>query len=150
MSGTYTRIVYHAVFSTKRRTPWITPELRDRLHPYMGGVIRNEGGSLIIAGGMPDHVHLLVKWRADAPFAGLMRTVKSRSSRWVHETFPERSDFAWQDGYSAFTVSRSQESVVQRYIERQEEHHRVRTFQEEIVEFLRSHGVEYDERYILG
>lgn len=148
MAGTHTRIVLHVVFSTKDRAPVITPDLQPRLYDYMGGILRAEGATLFAIGGMPDHIHVLLRMRTDAALADLMRTLKGRSSHWVHETFPEHAAFGWQDGYSAFSVSRSQEAVVKQYIERQEEHHRVRTFRVELIEFLDAHGVEYDPRYI--
>lgn len=148
MPGTYTRLLYHFVFSTKRREPLIAPDIEPRLHEYMGGIVRSMNGVAIRIGGMPDHVHMLIRWRTDETLAALMRTVKARSSAWVHETFPALGTFAWQAGYGAFTVSASQADAVEAYIANQAEHHRVRTFQEEFVEFLRTHGIEYDERYI--
>lgn len=99
-------------------------------------------------GGMPDHVHLLVRWRPDESISDLLREVKSRSSGWIHDTFPEFGSFAWQDGYSAFSVSASQVEAVERYIANQHIHHGGMTYQEEVVALLRKHGIEYDERYL--
>ena len=148
MPGTYTRLLYHFVFSTKHRRPLITGDVEARLHQYMGGIVRSMNGVAIRIGGMPDHVHMLVRWRTDDTLAALMRTVKARSSAWIHTTFPRLSAFAWQEGYAAFTVSQSQADTVDAYVARQAEHHRKRTFQEELLEILRTHEVEYDERYI--
>lgn len=148
MPGTYTNIVLHFVFSTKRRDPWITPDLEPRLFPFIGGIIRDEQGSLLCIGGMPDHVHLLVKWRTDTTIADLMREVKSRSSGWVHATWPDRKAFAWQEGYAAFSVSRSVEDKVRHYIQTQKEHHASRDFKDELRELPALHGVNFDERYL--
>ena len=114
----------------------------------MGGIVRSMNGIAVRIGGMPDHVHLLVRWRTDETLAALMRTVKARSSAWIHDNFPELRGFAWQDGYAAFTVSQSQAAAVERYIATQAEHHRKHSFQEELIDFFRAHEIEYDERYI--
>lgn len=148
MSGTYSNILLHVVFSTKNREPFITPDLRERLYPIVGGIVRDERGDLLTIGGMPDHVHLLVRWNTKTSVADLMRNVKARSSKWVHETYAHHARFAWQVGYGAFSVSASQKEHVRAYIEHQEEHHRRWTFKEEYLEFLRAHEIEFDERYV--
>lgn len=132
------------MFSTKHREPLITPDLAPRLHGYLGGAVRGEGGLAIEIGGMTDHVHLLVKWRPDEAVSTLMRNMKGGSSRWVHETFPEHRAFAWQEGYGAFSVSESQVETVRAYIRNQAHHHRTRSFKEEFVVLLEAHGVAYD------
>ena len=148
MPGTYSQLLLHIVFSTNERRPHITTTLAERLYGYIGGIIRAEKGALSAIGGVEDHVHLYIRWRPDAPISDLMRTVKARSSRWVHEHFPECADFAWQEGYSVFSVSKSQEDVVRNYIARQREHHHKEDFRSELLRFLRAHGVEFDERYV--
>jgi putative transposase len=119
-----------------------------RLCEYLGGAVRGEGGTALIVNGMPDHIHILTRLRQDAALSDVLRAIKANSSGWVHDTFPELSGFAWQSGYGAFTVSASQADKVHHYIERQLEHHRRRTFQEEFVAFLKAHGIEYDEQYL--
>src|SRR5262249_6460089 len=109
---------------------------------------RAEKGAAHQIGGVPDHVHLLVRWRTDESIATLMRMVKSRSSAWVHDTFPTHQSFQWQEGYGAFTVSQSQSDVVDQYIRNQRAHHREKTFQAEFIALLDAHGIEYDERYL--
>ena len=146
MSSTHLSLHYHLVFSTKDRAPIIAAAWRERLHAYIGGVVRNVEGPEAI-GGVADHVHLLIGLRATARLADVVRDLKAVSSRWVHDEIRERA-FAWQEGYGAFTVSASQREAVREYIARQEEHHRKRTFQEEYVELLQRSGVEYDERYL--
>src|SRR4051812_18687029 len=87
MPGTYSQLLLHIVFSTKYRQPWITPEIAERLYPYMGGIDRAEKGILFDINGIEDHVHLYMRWRTDESISNLMRTLKARSSKWVHDTF---------------------------------------------------------------
>lgn len=145
MPQTYTQILLHIVFSTKDRAATITPQIREPLYPYMGGIVRHEGGVLHVVGGMPDHVHMLIGWRPDITLSALMQKVKGGSSKWLHETIPDSDAMRWQGGYSAFSVSKSNESAVRAYIERQVEHHRTRSFKEELIALLCAHGVEFDE-----
>ena len=126
----------------------IHPALRERLFPYLGGIVREVGGHALAIGGMPDHVHILMTLPQTQALADVLRLVKTNSSRWVHETWPERRDFAWQTGYGGFSVSRSHREAVEHYIATQEEHHRRMTFQEEFLAFLEKHEIDYDERYI--
>jgi putative transposase len=148
MPGTYSQILLHIVYSTKYRKPWITAEIAERLYPYIGGIIRAEKGALYEIGGIEDHVHLYLRWRPDESISNLMRTVKARSSKWIHEQFPALSDFGWQDGYGVFTVSKSQEEIVKKYIRGQKEHHQKGDFKSELLHLLRAHEIEFDERYV--
>lgn len=122
--------------------------LRDRLYPFIGGIVRDLGGSLWTIGGMPDHVHLLVRWKTDPSIATLLREVKHRSSQWIHEKFAAHQRFEWQTGYGVFSVSKSKSDGVSRYIERQEEHHKAFDFRSELIALLRSHEVNFDEQYL--
>jgi len=97
---------------------------------------------------MPDHIHFLVSLDKQKSISEIVRIIKANSSKWVHETFPEFSRFAWQVGYGAFSVSFSHIERVKEYLSRQAEHHRTQTFQEEYLAFLQRHGMEYDERYL--
>ncbi|MBK9188681.1 MAG: IS200/IS605 family transposase [Phycisphaerales bacterium] len=148
MPGTYSQLLLHVVFSTKGRTPWITGEVAERLYPYIGGIVRAENGVLYDIGGVEDHVHLYLRWRPDESVSDLMRIVKARSSRWVHEEFPALSAFAWQEGYAVFSVSKSQEGAVKAYIAGQAEHHTKEDFASELMRILRAHGVEFDAKYL--
>ena len=125
----------------------IEAPMRSRLYEYMAGIVRNHDGHLIRAGGTPDHVHLLIELDASTSVAGAVRVIKANTSKWIHETFPDQSGFAWQAGYAAFTVSESAIPRVTRYIDGQEEHHRRKTFTEEFREFLQRHKLEFDERH---
>jgi putative transposase len=148
MPQSFTSLNYHLIFSTKNRLPLITPDLQPRLYAYLGGILRENHSVLLAAGGMPDHVHLLVALHKELAVSVALRLLKANSSKWVHETFPEHRSFAWQTEYGAFTVSYSNLGRVKRYLANQAEHHRVRMFQEEFLAFLKWHGIEYDERYI--
>jgi REP-associated tyrosine transposase len=148
MAGTYTNLLYHLVFSTKGRYPLITTELQSDLYAYMGGIIRGEGGVLLEIGGMPDHVHLLVKFKPTISISDMLRRIKANSSGWVNEEREGLRKFGWQDGYAAFTVSESQIGVVRQYIQQQEAHHRGLSYQDEFRALLERHGIEYDEQYL--
>lgn len=148
MPGSFVSLYCHVVFSTKDRARLIDDELQPRLFQYMGGTLRKLGGSLIAAGGVPDHVHLLVSMGKQESVSDMLRDIKANSSGWIHETFPDRRSFAWQSGYGAFSVSYSQIEVVRGYLAKQQEHHRVKTFQEEFVALLKKHHIEFDEQHI--
>ncbi|MGZ5432902.1 MAG: IS200/IS605 family transposase [Thermoanaerobaculia bacterium] len=147
MPSTHTSLHYHLVFSTRERVPSIRPDIRERVHSYLGGVIRGMGGTPLEVGGIADHVHLVIGLKPTHVLADVMRVLKGDSSKWVHMELGVR-DFAWQDGYGAFTVSKSAVDAVREYVRNQEEHHRKRTFQEEYLEFLEKMAIEYDERYL--
>jgi len=140
----FTQNFYHAVFSTKHRDELIAPELEERLHPFIGGIVRDLRCELLAIGGMPDHIHLLIRYRADLSHSDLLQHVKGRSSKWIGEQFPELG-FAWQAGYGGFTVSTSAVPTVGSYIARQKEHHTRMDFRSEFVGLLHRHGVEFDE-----
>jgi putative transposase len=146
MPHTAGNLVVHIIFSTKGRLALITPEIRKDLLAYLGGIVRELGDTAIIINGTADHVHMLVRIRPAHAVAEVARVVKTNSSRWVrHKKNPR---FAWQTGYGAFSVSESNVPAVSKYIAMQEEHHKKRSFQEELVAFLKKNKVVYDERYI--
>jgi len=147
MGQSYTCLHHHVIFSTKDRRSLITPDFRQRLYNYIGGIIKGQKGQLLAAGGTRDHVHLLVRIHSQTAVSNLVREVKANSSKWVHETFPAKFLFAWQAGYSALSVSYSNLDQVRAYIQRQEEHHHTASFEEEFIAFLKCHGITYDERY---
>ncbi|MGD0088629.1 MAG: IS200/IS605 family transposase [Planctomycetota bacterium] len=147
MPSTHLSLHYHIVFSTKERQRLILDAWRERLHAFLGGTVRTAGGVANTIGGTDDHVHLLMGLKATHCLADVVRDIKSSSSRWVHEEM-RVPGFQWQDGYGAFTVSVSKIEEVRSYIQRQPEHHRRRTFQDEYVELLKKSGIQYDERYV--
>jgi REP element-mobilizing transposase RayT len=147
MPQSFAAMYAHLVWSTKNRTPAIRPAWASRLHEYVGGIIAGRGGVLVAAGGMPDHIHLLVSLGREWSLADLLRDVKAGTSKWVHDNFPEDHAFACQAGYGAFSVSVSNLAQVKRYRE-QAEHHRRISYQDEFRALLRKHGLEWDERYV--
>ncbi|MEI6178668.1 MAG: transposase [Verrucomicrobiota bacterium] len=145
MPSTHLSLNYHLVFATKDHIPCISTTWRGRLHAFLGGCVRIEGGVALSVGGVSDHIHILAGLKATHCLADVMRSIKSASSRWVHEEIGLAA-FAWQEGYGAFTVSMSQLPTVRAYIENQEEHHRTKTFREEYIGFLERHGI--DLKYV--
>lgn len=148
MAHTYTNLLIHALFSTKGRQPMLDAELKSRLLPYLAGIITNLKGRPVVINGPKEHVHLLFVLPATLALADLMEKLKANSSRWIHEEFPHRASFAWQSGYTAFSVSQSNVAAVKRYIGEQEEHHGKLTYQEEVLALLKKHGIQFDPRYV--
>lgn len=148
MAGTYTKLFYHIVFSTKHRAPFITEAIEDELQKYISGIVRGIDGACLEINGMPDHVHLLALLPPKVAVSDALREIKSNSSKWVHETKAELAKFGWQDGYAAFSVSKSQVDSVREYIRNQKRHHGALDFKAELLKLLAKHEVEFDERYI--
>ncbi len=147
MPSTHTCLLYHIIFATKNREPVIVPEWLTRLHEYLGGAVHGLGGTPQGVGGVADHVHLLIGLKPTHCLSDFMRELKKSSSVWIADTM-NTPDFRWQEGYAAFSVSASARADVQNYIAGQEEHHRVKSFREELIAFLKKSGVPYDERYL--
>ena len=148
MANTYTSLHYHIVFSTKNREPWIKPDIEQRIWRYLGGIVTTNRMKPIQIGGVDDHVHLLLGAPATMAPSKAAQLIKGGSSAWIHTEFPNLRDFAWQDGYGAFTVSKSGLPEVKDYILNQREHHQRRTFKEEFLALLKRHEIEYEERYL--
>lgn len=149
MANSYTNCLYHIVFSTKERKPLLSPEIRKRLWPYLGGLARERKIIPLMIGGHSDHAHLLLIVPTTLAPAKAIQEIKAYSSRWVHETFGLK-EFAWQEGYGAFTIGESQKEATIKYIEGQEEHHKKSSFKEELLAFMRKNNIDFDERYLLG
>jgi putative transposase len=141
-------MMVHVVFSTKDRQPLLDPVFEERLYPYFGGILRELGGRLLTVNGVEDHVHLLASMNATTSVAEITGKIKGSSSKWIHDTFPDRSRFAWQRGYAAFSVSESQVERVTRYIARQKIHHEKISFRDEFLRLLKAHGMSPDEKYL--
>jgi len=142
------KVLVHFVFSTRQRVPYIDAALTADLYPYMAGIVRHKRASLLALGGMPDHIHALIRLKADLSLSDTVRALKAVSSKWIHEKPNPIPDFAWQEGYAAFSVSPSREAAVRSYIANQEAHHRRASFEEELPELLRKHGIEFDPKYL--
>ena len=146
--STYTNLLFHIIYSTKYRKPSIDPLWQDELYAYIGGILRDNRGVLLKAGGIEDHIHLLAKLPPTIAVSDMLRLMKANSSKWINETKKPKKSFEWQPGYAAFSVSESQVGTVESYIENQREHHQKRTFQEEFLLLLKKHGIEYDPQYV--
>ncbi len=135
----------HCVFSTKNRLDSIPDPVA--LGRYFGGVAKAKSIPLIVAGGTKNHVHLLIALPATLTLSRVVQDMKGNSSRWLNQ---QGSNFSWQDGYSAFSVSPTNKRAVIRYIENQERHHAKCTFEDELMEILKKSGIDYDSRFVLG
>ena len=148
MANTYTQIHIQCVIAVRYRQSLIQKEWKERLHKYITGIIQNYGHKMLAINSMPDHLHIFFGFRPNQSLADLMRIVKGESSEWINNQQFNGSVFRWQEGYGAFSYSRSQVKTVTNYILNQEEHHKKRTFSEEYEEFLKNFEIEYDERYL--
>ena len=146
--STFTNLLFHVVYSTKYRKPMIEKIWQDELYGYVGGVIRENKGTLLCMGGVNDHVHLLARFSPTTAISDMLRLIKANSSKMVNEKVKPRIQFEWQSGYGAFSVSESQCEKVRAYILNQEVHHRKRTFEEEFIAMLERHKITYDLRYV--
>jgi putative transposase len=148
MANTYTQIYIQVVFAVEGRQNLIRPEHNDELQKYITGIVSGLKQKLIAINNMPDHVHLLVGLKPDIALSDLARDVKANSSKFINEKRWVSGRFSWQEGFGAFSYSRSQLDTVIRYIQNQQTHHTKKTFREEYEELLEKFGVGYDERYI--
>ncbi|MGD0410162.1 MAG: IS200/IS605 family transposase [Verrucomicrobiota bacterium] len=148
MANTYSQIYIHVVFAVEGRQNLIAPEHNDELQKYITGILSAQRQKLISINNMPDHLHLLLGLRPDACLSDLVRDVKANSSRIINEKHWVAGRFSWQEGFGAFSYSRSQLGTVIRYIENQQKHHAKKSFQEEYIGLLERSGVDYDRRYI--
>lgn len=147
MSQSLAKIYLHLVFSTKNRVPMLGNEVRDALHRYVATVLGNLGCHAVPINSVEDHVHILFELRRTIAVSKVVEDVKKSSSKWLKAQPGMNNDFAWQSGYGVFSVSASNVRAVQDYVAGQQQHHRTRSFQDELRALLEKHGVEYDERY---
>ena len=148
MPQSLANIYVHLIFSTKERLPFLSPEVRPDLHSYMSTVLANLNSPAVLINSVEDHVHILFNMGRTVTLAQVVEDVKKSSSKWIKTQGLSFSKFAWQAGYGGFSVSESNTPKVANYIQNQEEHHRVKSFQEEYREFLTKHKIQYDERYV--
>jgi putative transposase len=146
--STFTNLLFHIVYSTKYRKPMIEKTWQDEMYGYVGGVIRENKGTLLCMGGVNDHVHLLARLSPTIAISDMLRLIKTNSSKMVNEKIKPRVPFEWQSGYGAFSVSESQYEKVRAYILNQEIHHHKQTFEEEFRAILERHNITYDPRYV--
>lgn len=148
MANTYTQIYMHIVFAVSRREALIANEWADDLYAYLAGACRNRKHFVHAIGGTADHVHMLVGMNPTESVSSLVKELKGQSSHWINETYMHGS-FAWQSGYAAFSYSLSLVPTVKQYIANQHEHHRHKTFREEVEALFRKAGIEYNPAYMM-
>jgi putative transposase len=148
MPQSLANVLVHLVFSTKNRRASIVDAVRSDLHAFLAGAARSAGCECLRVGGIEDHVHLAIRLSRTVSIAALVEDLKTSSSKWMKSRSPDHVAFAWQRGYGAFSVGPRDADAVVAYIDRQVEHHRSRTFQDEYRALLERCGVEYDERFV--
>ncbi|HQI40953.1 MAG: transposase [Ignavibacteriales bacterium UTCHB2] len=146
--GAFTQLYVHLVFAVKYRERLLTKEIRDELFKYISGIISNRKHKVIIINGMTDHIHILIGLNPNDKISDLVACVKRESSSFVNEKKFFRGKFHWQDGYGAFSYSRSQLDVIYKYLANQEAHHKKSTFREEYVELLMRFEIKFEEKYL--
>ncbi len=148
MANTYTQIHIQAVFTVQNRDCIILEHWRDELYKYITGIVQNNKHKLVAINSMPDHVHILFGLRPSQSISDLIQDIKGSSSKWINEKKFVAGKFFWQEGYGAFSYSKSDLSNVIQYINYQQEHHKKRTFTEEYTDLLKEFEIEYDDNYI--
>ncbi len=144
----FTSCLIHYVWSTKHREPSLSPDVQERLWPYLGGIAKHNKMKSLAVGGASDHVHILVSLPSTIAVAKAVQLLKGNSSKWIHETFPRLHSSEWQEGYGAFSIGVSGVDETTAYIRNQKEHHRHRSFRDEFAAMLRKHGFEYKEAFL--
>ena len=148
MPQSLSKVILHVVFSTKNREKTIPSHLRPKLHAYLAGICRAKGSQAYRVGGTEDHIHIACTLPRTLSMAKLLEEIKKSSSIWMKQQEQGILHFSWQAGYGIFSLGQSQLPALLQYIDNQEEHHRTRTFKEELLELLEKYGVEYDEKYL--
>jgi len=148
MPNTYSQIYIQIVFSVQGRANLIPEKRREELHKFITGIAQKRGQKMLAIFCMPDHTHILIGLTPDMPISNLVRDIKSGSSKFINDNNWLKGKFNWQEGFGAFSYSRSQIDSVIKYILNQEEHHKKKTFKEEYLEFLKKFEIEYDEKYL--
>ncbi|MCP4599418.1 MAG: transposase [Proteobacteria bacterium] len=148
MSQSLSKVILHVVFSTKNRGRIIPNELKSSLHAYLAGICRAKESEAFRVGGTDNHIHIACTLPRILTTARLLEEIKKSSSAWIKKQQGGPSRFTWQAGYGVFSISQSQLPALIRYIDNQEEHHRTKTFEQELIEFLNKYGVNYDEKHL--
>jgi len=148
MAQSLAQLLIHLVFSTKNREEFLKDDSRDDLHAYIGGIVENHRGTLLKAGSVADHIHLLLAQPRTCSVSDLTQAIKIGSSTWLKTKCADNANFHWQSGYGAFSISPTHRTVLEKYIAGQAEHHQRVTFQDEFRRLLNQHGIQFDERYV--
>ena len=150
MANTYTQLYFHIVFAVKGRDNLITSKFKIELYKYITGIISNKNQKLMIINGMPNHIHLLIGTKPNCNLSDLIRDIKVNSSKWINENKFVLDKFKWQTGFGAFTVSHSGIDKVIKYIKDQEKHHKIKSFKEEYIDFLKGYKIDFEDKYIFS
>ena len=150
MANTYSNLFFHYVFSTKNREDFIHQDVENRVWAYIGGIARKHKLTALQIGGIENHVHALIISQTTIAPSQIPKWLKGESSKWIHEEFSDLRRFAWQDGYGVFSVSKSNAPNVIKYIKNQRQHHLEKSFEDEYIELLKLHEIEYNEKYLFG
>jgi putative transposase len=148
MPNTYTQLYVHIVFAVKGRQHFITEIYRGSVQKYISGIIANKNQKLYAIFCMPDHTHIFVSIQPNINISDLVRDIKSNSTTWIKSSFPSLKSFAWQEGFGAFSYSKSQAEKIVGYILNQLGHHKRKTFKEEYIEFLNAFDIKFDNKYL--
>lgn len=148
MANTYTQIYIQTVFAVENRSCLIQPEWKDELYKYITGIVKNNGHKLIAINGMTDHIHIFIGMKPDQSVSDLLQDIKGGSLKWINEKGFMKGKFKWQSGFGAFSYSQSHIDTVVKYIQRQEEHHKQKTFKEEYMNLLNAFEIEHNEKYL--
>jgi REP element-mobilizing transposase RayT len=144
----YTQSLYHIIFSTKNRKPFIEEEIQEPVCAYIGGILRNQNAKLIIGKAQPDHIHLYASLHSQNSLAYILNSIKTNSTKWIHRKYSLYRAFEWQREYSAFSISKAHEKHLINYIKNQKDHHKQASFNEELINLLNEYGIKFDKRYI--
>lgn len=148
MANSYSQIYIQIVFAVKHRDAVIKFKWEERLYRYITGIVQNKSQKMLAINGMPDHIHFLIGLKPECCLSDLIREIKKASNEFINEHRLTPTKFYWQEGFGAFSYSRSQIETVAKYILNQKEHHKKQTFQEEYLEFLEKFEIEYNEKYL--
>lgn len=148
MANTYSQLYIHVVFAVKGRESSISNKFKDELYKYICGIVTNNHQKVYAINGMPDHLHILISIKPNCLLSNLVRDIKANSSKWINQKNMVLGKFQWQEGFGSFSVSESQISKVINYIEKQEEHHRIKSFRQEYIDFLKSYKIDFNEQYL--
>lgn len=149
MANTYTQIYIHMIFAVHDRKSLITESYSENLYKYICGICQNKNHLIYAIGGTKDHIHILIGMHPAESVSKLVQIIKSQSSKWMNDNY-YRGDFGWQSGFAAFSYSKSFVPLVKRYIDNQKEHHRRKSFREELINILDKSGIEYNPDYIFN
>ena len=148
MPGTFSQIYIQVVFAVKGRESLISKTWEEELYKYISGIVRNKEQKMLSINGMPDHIHFLIGMKPSCCLSDLVREIKKSSNSFIKEKKFAKFKFQWQEGFGAFSYSHSNLDAVIRYIDKQKEHHKKRTFKEEYLEFLKKFNIEFKNEYL--